>query len=440
MFYAIALSMLGVCIIKPALCGGVIPCEGRCPGDLRCCEQNASTTSIPTNATSGEVKWTTVLDNIVTFSLAFLFLVLVGFLIIYTCVDCVQNWPPVGIRECSEHCGRSRPSEHDSASSVYPPPRYSRCGSFHQPPPPYAEVTAKPDLYPLVITYGEGDSKAGGNYLMVHYFKNYVIQEPGSLSATSTAESLNSSFLCNATNEANSVVPPPYSCASNYDESGGEVCSLSPLTPPPHPRAPTPPPQPLVVTPRARPRTITDNDRPSRRITRYQQNLLHSPQPPERGVFELPRADGSPTTSPLPSTDGGPLEPEFLALQQYFRNAVARRTRSERERLSPPRPVSPTDSVNWPAEERRLKRKLRTRKSSLYMPLTSAQPPPPPAPPRPRAPRAASRSAPATPSDALPTFSRPSRHGSRLSFRNSHLEEESNPLLDEGDTHFDHKF
>lgn len=45
-----------------------------------------------------------------------------------------------------------------------------------------SQVTSKPDLYPLVITCGnEGDNKSatGGNYLMVHYFRNYVIRAPG---------------------------------------------------------------------------------------------------------------------------------------------------------------------------------------------------------------------------------------------------------------------
>ncbi|KOB68348.1 Uncharacterized protein OBRU01_18987 [Operophtera brumata] len=32
-----------------------------------------------------------------------------------------------------------RGTEADSAGSLYPPPRYSRCGSFHQAPPPYSE-------------------------------------------------------------------------------------------------------------------------------------------------------------------------------------------------------------------------------------------------------------------------------------------------------------
>lgn len=43
----------------------------------------------------------------------------------------------------------------------------------------YSQVTSKPDLYPLVITCGEGDGKSGGSYLMVHYFRNYVIRAPG---------------------------------------------------------------------------------------------------------------------------------------------------------------------------------------------------------------------------------------------------------------------
>lgn len=36
--------------------------------------------------------------------------------------------------------GVQRDTEVDSAGSLYPPPRYSRCGSFPQAPPPYSEV------------------------------------------------------------------------------------------------------------------------------------------------------------------------------------------------------------------------------------------------------------------------------------------------------------
>ncbi|KAL7744378.1 hypothetical protein ACLKA6_001767 [Drosophila palustris] len=111
-------------------------------------------------------------------------------------------------------------SEGDSAGSCYAPPQYSRCNSFHHPPPPYTEVTSKPDLYPLVFTCNSENSKGnvGSSYLMVQYFRNYIIRPAGSLSATSTVDSLSSSFICNA-NEANTLVPPPYSRAASPELS-----------------------------------------------------------------------------------------------------------------------------------------------------------------------------------------------------------------------------
>ncbi|XP_002134632.3 uncharacterized protein [Drosophila pseudoobscura] len=109
-------------------------------------------------------------------------------------------------------------SEGDSAGSCYAPPQYSRCNSFHHPPPPYTEVTSKPDLYPLVFTCNSDNGKGNGNssssYLMVQYFRNYIVRPAGSLSAASTVDSLSSSFICNA-NEANTMVPPPYSRAAS---------------------------------------------------------------------------------------------------------------------------------------------------------------------------------------------------------------------------------
>nr|CAD7572809.1 unnamed protein product [Timema californicum] len=49
-----------------------------------------------------------------------------------------------------------------------------------------------------------------------------------SLSATSTADSLSSSFLCSAANEANSVIPPPYSCSlDELQATPGHPPSLS---------------------------------------------------------------------------------------------------------------------------------------------------------------------------------------------------------------------
>uniref|UniRef100_A0A182PBH9 WW domain binding protein VOPP1 n=1 Tax=Anopheles epiroticus TaxID=199890 RepID=A0A182PBH9_9DIPT len=112
---------------------------------------------------------------------------------------------------------RHSQSEGDSAGSCYAPPQYSRCNSFHiHAPPPYTEVASKPDLYPLVFSYTDPGKGNGANYLMVQYFRNYIVQPVGSISGTSTVDSLSSSFICNA-NEANTLVPPPYSRAASPD-------------------------------------------------------------------------------------------------------------------------------------------------------------------------------------------------------------------------------
>ncbi|XP_067614787.1 uncharacterized protein [Eurosta solidaginis] len=110
--------------------------------------------------------------------------------------------------------GQHAQSERDSAGSCYAPPHYSRCNSFHHPPPPYTEVTSKPDLYPLVFTCNSDNSKTGSSYLMVQYFRNYIVRPVASLSAASTVDSLSSSFICNI-NEANTLIPPPYSRAAS---------------------------------------------------------------------------------------------------------------------------------------------------------------------------------------------------------------------------------
>lgn len=80
-------------------------------------------------------------------------------------------------------------------------------------------MTSKPDLYPLVFSYPSDGSKNGNgaNYLMVQYFRNYIVRPIGSLSGTSTVDSLSSSFICTA-NEANTLVPPPYSSAASPDD------------------------------------------------------------------------------------------------------------------------------------------------------------------------------------------------------------------------------
>lgn len=115
-------------------------------------------------------------------------------------------------------------SEIDSAGSCYAPPQYSRCSSFHHaPPPPYTEVTSKPDLYPIVFSYNSdiGKNNTTSSYLMVQYFRNYVLHP--TLSGTSTADSISSNFICTV-NDENNLVPPPYS----HVESPGQELEISP--------------------------------------------------------------------------------------------------------------------------------------------------------------------------------------------------------------------
>ncbi|XP_024939774.1 uncharacterized protein LOC107266634 isoform X2 [Cephus cinctus] len=131
-------------------------------------------------------------------------------------------------RRCRRNPAEERhPSDMASAGSRYPPPHYSRCSSFLQTlPPPYNEVTAKPDLYPLVIGYDEGVGKRTSGFVM-RYFR--------SLSHASTLDSLSSSFMCNVVNEANTIIPPPYSCNNSVDElserpenlNDGSIASLT---------------------------------------------------------------------------------------------------------------------------------------------------------------------------------------------------------------------
>ncbi|XP_023290121.1 uncharacterized protein LOC105700750 [Orussus abietinus] len=112
-------------------------------------------------------------------------------------------------RRCS-NSSDDGPSDRGSTRTCYYPPLYSRCSSFVQTlPPPYNEVTAKPDLYPLVIGYEEGIGKGSSGFVM-RYFR--------SLSHASTLDSLSSSFMCNVVNEANTIIPPPYSCGDSVDE------------------------------------------------------------------------------------------------------------------------------------------------------------------------------------------------------------------------------
>ncbi|XP_049809273.1 uncharacterized protein LOC126252425 [Schistocerca nitens] len=118
--------------------------------------------------------------------------------------SCCCGCAPQDDDAAASDAGAPSGSLRSSAGSCCPPPHYSRCSSLHRAPPPYTEVTSKPDLYPLVISYGDAPKGSVGNsYLMVQYFRNYIVRPVGSLSAASTADSLSSSFLCSATNEVN---------------------------------------------------------------------------------------------------------------------------------------------------------------------------------------------------------------------------------------------
>ncbi|XP_017762277.1 PREDICTED: uncharacterized protein LOC108552311 [Eufriesea mexicana] len=121
-----------------------------------------------------------------------------------------RSWSPEIVEDFTS-------SDRESSVSWYAPPRYRCSGSFVQAlPPPYNEVTAKPNLYPLVIGYDEGSGKGTSGFVM-RYFR--------SLSHASTLDSLGSSFMCNMVNEANTIIPPPYSCNNSVDELSAVECA-----------------------------------------------------------------------------------------------------------------------------------------------------------------------------------------------------------------------
>ncbi|XP_050678664.1 uncharacterized protein LOC126974949 isoform X2 [Leptidea sinapis] len=408
------------------MCAAQIPCSDgqHCPPHWLCCNEGccAPATILPRHTPE-----TFTTDWFWQWQVLFLMVTLLG--IFACCLWCVVFKRNRGFYMCSMACCVHRnTSEQDSAGSVYPPPRYSRCGSFHQAPPPYSEVTSKPDLYPLVITCNDGEGKSDGNYLMVHYFRNYVIRTPGSLSATSTAESINSNFTCNASNEGNTMVPPPYSRASSFNE-----CSLG--------------------CGRSVLRSLTSLAEPRRREPQtnatFRENLINSPVQPMDPSFDIdlelmdcemycdgsckPRLGASPPLRHTHSTSEDTVfEQDPYDLRHVFPSEAGACE-------SPPQPTSPTQTsrdstLRRLSEERRFKRldalkKMRARKSSLYMPLSiaytgrSSRISP--------GSRMSSRSAPATPCGALvPNLLLLSqRVSSRHSSRSSKLEEEQDPLL-----------
>ncbi|XP_033611680.1 uncharacterized protein LOC111875346 isoform X2 [Cryptotermes secundus] len=240
-------------------------------------------------------------------------------------------------------CDDEPSSGRESVTSCYPPPQYSRCSSFHHAPPPYTEVTSKPDLYPLVISYGDnGKGSTGGNYLMVQYFRNYIVRPVGSLSATSTADSLSSSFLCNAVNEANTIIPPPYSCAGSLDEFQTST-----------PLSTTLPPPPMLLRSVS---SITSFSNHNIYASNSAENLSQTSS--HQNISLLTMTQQQPITSRSPSCLSGDMQlqpgqqllPDMLQHQQSFVSATALSTTgSDISSLagvgtpgSPPRATSPT--------------------------------------------------------------------------------------------------
>ncbi|XP_035919533.1 uncharacterized protein LOC118517467 [Anopheles stephensi] len=206
-----------IALIKPVTGSSVALCEGgqTCLPPKECCAQGCCYLYAPPGAPRVPMA-----SNDHVLSLLFVnhwyfwcFVLAIVLALLCTC----SLW-----KKRRQLCGwdtsaRHSQSEGDSAGSCYAPPQYSRCNSFHiHAPPPYTEVASKPDLYPLVFSYTDPGKGNGANYLMVQYFRNYIVQPVGSISGTSTVDSLSSSFICNA-NEANTLVPPPYSRAASPD-------------------------------------------------------------------------------------------------------------------------------------------------------------------------------------------------------------------------------
>ncbi|XP_050304306.1 uncharacterized protein LOC126741885 isoform X2 [Anthonomus grandis grandis] len=178
-------------------------------------------------------------------------------------------------------------SEPDSIGSCYAPPQYTSCNNFQAPPPPYSEVTSKPDMYPLVISYNHTEpaiktNNTSSGYLM-QYFRNFI-RPVGSISATSTNDSISSSFLCNAVNDSNNLVPPTYSNVASLEELV--------LEPPPH-TSPS-------SSERRLPRSASSV---SSATTEYHQVLQHSPSatlPPKKSTSSGSSLAGVHLRTPLP--------------------------------------------------------------------------------------------------------------------------------------------
>ncbi|XP_026689179.1 uncharacterized protein LOC113473900 isoform X1 [Diaphorina citri] len=117
------------------------------------------------------------------------------FVLVVFCVCGCGMWRRGRVRRPSDPRTPSSMPRASSYTSWCQPPQYSRCSSFLL-PPPYSEVTAKPELYPLVLSYNmDGNKITNGSYYVVQQFRNYLINPLSSLSGTSNEEALGSNLL-----------------------------------------------------------------------------------------------------------------------------------------------------------------------------------------------------------------------------------------------------
>nr|CAD7199406.1 unnamed protein product [Timema douglasi] len=169
---------------------------------------------------------------------------LAWFLVLFLVLSCIggyslwRRWHPALSRcwcfccccRSSGELGDEDPnSEQESTRSCCPPPHYSRCSSLRHAPPPYTEVTSKPDLYPLVISYGDsGKTGPGSSYLMVQYFRNYIVRP--------VVTSLNLSSCQTGIKHEQGQLPhgvkvPIYSCLDMLSRQTGTRCGEGEVEP-----------------------------------------------------------------------------------------------------------------------------------------------------------------------------------------------------------------
>lgn len=197
-------------------------CDGghSCPPPEKCCRTGCCLLLASSNLRPPTVQTGNVFTNPLFLGHWYFWLAVTATIAGILCACSLWRKHSQGRLCCRSGTNRNRTcSEPDSIGSCYAPPHYNSCNNFQAPPPPYSEVTSKPDMYPLVISCNVAEPVIKNNnsstgYLF-QYFRSFI--RIGSLSATSTNDSISSSFLCNAVNEAN-LVPPTYSNVASLEE------------------------------------------------------------------------------------------------------------------------------------------------------------------------------------------------------------------------------